>query len=83
MPGKKQRPARLGEKLRAVRERFGYSYAEMAEKVSNDDAWIHRNQVYRYEAGLSDPPILILWRYSLLAKIKMEIFADDERNLPY
>jgi hypothetical protein len=55
----------------------------MADQVSDDDAWIHRNQVYRYEAGLADPPLVILLRYSKLAKVRMEIFADDEKDLPF
>ena len=82
MPGKKQRPTRLGEKLRAIREKLGYSYAEMADKVSDEDAWIHRNQILRYEAGTADPTLIILLRYSRLTRIRMEIFADDDLELP-
>jgi len=78
----RKRPARLGQKLATVRERFGYSLAEMAEKLSNDEAHIYKQDVHRYERSERDPSLIILLRYSRLSKVKMEIFADDNLDLP-
>jgi transcriptional regulator with XRE-family HTH domain len=82
MPGKRQIPDRLGEKLRIVRERLGYSFAEMAAKLSDEDASVPRHYIHRYENNQSDPTYVILLRYSRLSKVKMEIFADDKLDLP-
>ncbi len=76
------RPDRLAEKLRSVRESFGYSYAEMAAKLSDDRVSVARQDVHRYEKGEMAPSIIVLYRYARLARVKMEIFADDELDLP-
>jgi predicted transcriptional regulator len=83
MPGARKRPARLGEKLRAVRERFGLSNGEMAARLSDDEAAILKQDVFRYEKGETDPSLIILLRYSRLAEVRMEVFADDKLNLPW
>ena len=82
MAGTRKRPARLGEKLRTVREKLGYSLSEMAEALSDEEVSIYRQDVHRYEHGQTDPPLVILLRYSKLSKIKMEVFADDDQDLP-
>jgi DNA-binding XRE family transcriptional regulator len=82
MPGTRKRPDRLGEKLRSVREKFGYSFAEMATRLSDEKISILKQDVHRYEKGQTDPSLMILLRYSRLARIKMEIFADDSLDLP-
>lgn len=78
----RKRPARLGEKLSAVRGKFGYSFAEMAAKLSDAEATILKQDVFRFENGQSDPSLIILLRYSRLAGVPMEIFADDDLDLP-
>jgi DNA-binding XRE family transcriptional regulator len=82
MAATRKKPARLGEKLRAVREKFGFSLSEMAAKVSDDEVSIYRQDVHRYENNQTDPSLIILLRYARLARVKMEIFADDKLDLP-
>ena len=83
MPGPRLRPEKLGAKLLAVRLKFEYSQADMAAALSDDDASIVRQDIHRYEIGKTDPPLVILLRYSKLARVKMEIFADDSKDLPW
>jgi DNA-binding XRE family transcriptional regulator len=73
----RNRPEKLGEKLRTVRERLGLTQPEMAAAVSDDKLTVYKQDIWRYERNVTDPPLLILLRYSRLAKIKMEVFADD------
>jgi transcriptional regulator with XRE-family HTH domain len=76
-------PARLGEKLAAVRSKLGCSFAEMADKLSDDADSVSKSHVHQFENGKLDPPLVILLRYSKLARVKMEIFADDSKDLPW
>jgi DNA-binding XRE family transcriptional regulator len=82
MPGRRKRPERLGEKLLAVRQKFGYSQADMADRLSDDEVSIYRQDVHRFEIGKTDPSLIILLRYSRLAGVPMEIFADDNQDMP-
>lgn len=83
MPGIRRRPGRLGEKLAAVREKFGLSLSEMAGKLSDDEVSVVKQDVHRYERGQTDPSLIILLRYSRLARVKIEVFADDNLDLPW
>jgi transcriptional regulator with XRE-family HTH domain len=76
-------PERLGEKLMAVRLRLGCSFAEMADKLSDERDSVTKSHVFQYENGKMDPPLAILLRYSRLARVRMEIFADDTKDLPW
>ena len=82
MGSARTRPDRLAEKLFAVREKFGYSLAEMAAKLSDEHVAIAKQDIHRYERSEMAPSIIILLRYSRLARVKMEIFADDKLDLP-
>jgi transcriptional regulator with XRE-family HTH domain len=76
------KPDRLGEKLSIIRGKFGFSLAEMAAKLSDDKISVARQDIHRYERGEMAPSIIILLRYSRLARVKMEVFADDNLDLP-
>ena len=76
------RPDRLREKLAAVRKKLGYSQAEMAFFLSDDHVSVARQDIHRYENGEMGPSIIILLRYSRMVKVPMEVFADDNLNLP-
>lgn len=78
----RKRPARLGEKLHAVRAKYGFSFAEMAARLSDDEVTILKQDVYRFENSQSDPSLIILLRYSRLARVRMDVFADDKLDLP-
>lgn len=80
---KRIRPRNLGEKLLKIRNHFGYSLAEMANKLSNDKFTVKRTDISRYELNEREPPLPLLLIYSRLRKdITLEMLADDEMDLP-
>jgi transcriptional regulator with XRE-family HTH domain len=82
MGSRRKIPAKLGEKLAKVRKDRGYSMAEMAEFVSDDEIRIAAQDVFRYEKGQSDPPLQILLHYSEIASVPMDVFANDKLEMP-
>jgi transcriptional regulator with XRE-family HTH domain len=76
------KPSRLAEKLTLVRGRLGFTQAEMAEALSDKKFAVNYKDISRFEKGDREPSLMILLRYSRLAKVKMEIFADDSQDLP-
>ena len=82
MGASRQRPDRLGEKLAAVRDKSGLSLADLATRLSDDNASVSRTDIYKFEIGQRDPSLIILLRYARFSKVKMEIFADDKLDLP-
>lgn len=79
--GKRIRPARLGEKLSVIRDHFGCTLEQMAEKLSGKQIVVRRQAVSQYELGDNEPPLPILLRYARLAGITIDILADDEIDL--
>lgn len=80
--GKRARPARLGEKLSAIRRYFDCTLEQMAERLSDDKVSVRRQAVSQYELSDNEPPLPILLRYARISDITMEILVDDEMNLP-
>jgi DNA-binding XRE family transcriptional regulator len=82
MGSPRKRPARLGEKLLAVREKLGYTMVDMADMLSDDEVYVYKQDVHKFEKNERDPSLIILLRYSRLGKVPMEVFADDRLDLP-
>lgn len=80
--GKRVRPARLGEKLSAIRRSVDYSLTQMAERLSSDEAAVSRQAVSHYELNDNEPPLPVLLRYARLAGVTMETLVDDKIDLP-
>ena len=76
------RPERLAAKLVFVRAKLGFTQLEMANALSDSKVVVSDRDISKYEKGKRDPSLIILLRYSRLAKIKLEIFADDDLDLP-
>lgn len=75
------RPARLGEKLSAIRRYFDCTLEQMAEKLSDDKFTIRRQAVSQYELNDNEPPLPILLKYARMAGITIDVLADDEIDL--
>lgn len=69
----------LGSKLLAIRKKLNLSQSELIE-VLNIKA--SRGRVSRWEHGVSEPDIMVLARYALIAGVSVEILIDDELTLP-
>ena len=76
------KPEKLGGKLKSIREKFGDSFTQMAERLSNDKITVLRTDVSRYEKGLREPSLIVLLRYAKLGKTNLNTLADDEINFP-
>lgn len=75
------RPERLAEKLLQIRNALGLSQTEMWRRLGVEDE-IPYNIISKYELGANEPPLQILLRYARVAKVPMEVLADDELDLP-
>lgn len=73
------KPARLGEKLLAVREALALSQTAMCRKLGLE---VDYSAVSQYERGTREPPLPVLLRYARLAGVIMDVLVDDELDLP-
>ena len=73
-------PNRLGEKLRAIRERRGWTLDQMADAVGKTGP-SRRTRVYEWEKGIRQPDLLALMAYAQLAGVSTDVLIDDDRDL--
>ena len=74
----RNKPKRLGEKLKQIREALGLSQKEMAEQLSERTGFkITREHVSNYERDKSVLFIEVVLAYSRLADVTMNQIADD------
>lgn len=79
--GSRRRPAKLATKLKQVRVALDLSQTEMVKKLGLEDE-IDRERISKYERGVLEPPLHILYSYSKIANVYIEIFVDDDFELP-
>lgn len=77
----RRRPVKLAGKLKQVRTSLGLSQSEMVKKLGLEDE-MERERISKYERGILEPPLHVLYFYSKLANVYMEIFVNDEVDLP-
>jgi transcriptional regulator with XRE-family HTH domain len=75
------RPERLAEKVLQVRRGLGLSQSEIWRRLGIEDL-VSYTSISKYELGMSEPPLSILLQYARVAGVNMEVFADDELDLP-
>lgn len=78
----RSKPERLGKKLKTIREGLGLSFEEMITHLNYPQIPLYRANIYRYEAGKLEPPLLILLRYAKLVNISTDVLIDDDVELP-
>jgi transcriptional regulator with XRE-family HTH domain len=76
-------PAKLGQKLKAIREHFGLNREEMVKRLNCPSIPLHRGTISNYEKNLRDPSSIVLLKYARLAKVPVEALIDDELDLPF
>jgi transcriptional regulator with XRE-family HTH domain len=77
----RERPNRLAEKLKQIREGLGLSQNEMLVRLGVEGK-LSRTAISGYELGTSEPTLPTLLKYSRLAGVHMEVLIDDELDLP-
>ena len=78
----RQKPKRLSEKLKRIRETLGLSQDGMLIRLGLHDSSINRASISGYELNEREPPLLVLYAYSKAANVFMEVLVDDEIELP-
>lgn len=78
---KREKPARLSEKLRQIRERLGLSQSEMARRLSPGRR-LTKSEVSAFERGTHEPNLLVLLAYSEAANVLLEVLVRDDLDVP-
>jgi transcriptional regulator with XRE-family HTH domain len=78
---KRPRPARLAEKLVAIRSALGLSQNEMLVRLGLADEF-GRNYISAFELGTREPPLPVLLRYAQAAGVWVDVLIDDGLELP-
>ncbi len=72
---------RLGEKLRAIRQRSGLTLDQMGTALGRtEDA--RRSRVREWEIGRRIPDLFTIVRYARFAGISTDVLLDDDLDLP-
>ena len=74
-------PKRLGEKLRQIREAFGFSQVGMLERLGNPEG-ILGTSISAYERAVREPPLLVLFEYARVANVFVDVLLNDSGDLP-
>lgn len=78
---RRERPERLAEKLRQIRERLGLSQAELIRLMGLGDR-LTKSEISAFERGTHEPSLLVLLCYCEAANIYLEALARDNLDLP-
>lgn len=78
---RREKPARLAEKLKHIRETLGLSQAEMARLVAPRDR-LTKSEISAYERGTHEPNLLTLLAYSEAANVFLEVLVRDDLDVP-
>lgn len=79
---RRNKPAKLAQKLLLIRSELGLSQSELIEKLAFDDIPLYKSDISKYESGKREPPLLILLQYARLANVIVDVLIDDELELP-
>jgi transcriptional regulator with XRE-family HTH domain len=76
----RKKPKRLGEKLLAIRFKLEASQSQLAKLLE-----FHKGvaRISEYERGNREPDLMTLLKYSELARVSMNVLADDTRELKF
>lgn len=75
------RPKKLAEKLKKIRLDLNISQGTLVKNLGLEDD-IMRDRISKYERGVLEPPLYILSRYAKLARVPLDVLAEDELELP-
>jgi transcriptional regulator with XRE-family HTH domain len=79
--GKRERPARLGDKLTEIRRKLSLSQNSMLRHLGLDDK-LTREELSAYERGVREPTLLTLLKYAQVAGVYVDTLIDDDIDLP-
>jgi transcriptional regulator with XRE-family HTH domain len=76
----RQKPARLGEKLRRIRLALGLSQDDMVSRLGFKG--MTREYISGFERDIREPPLPVLLAYSRIGGCYLEVVIDNELDLP-
>jgi len=76
-----KKPARLAEKLFAIRTSLNFSQNELIRWLDLAEE-LTQAEISAFERGVRLPPLLVLLRYARKLGVNVEILIDDELSLP-
>jgi transcriptional regulator with XRE-family HTH domain len=76
----RQKPARLGEKLRHIRLALGLSQDDMVSRLGFGE--MTREYISGFERNTREPPLPVLLAYSRVGGCYLEVLVDDGLELP-
>jgi transcriptional regulator with XRE-family HTH domain len=76
-----EKPERLAEKLRQIRNALNLSQNELIRWLDLTDK-LTQAKISAFERGVRIPSLLVLLRYARKSNINVEILIDDELDLP-
>lgn len=77
----REKPSRLAEKLIQIRSALGLSQDGIIRRMGISEK-ITREDISKYERGLREPSLLVLWEYARAAGVWLDVLVDDELDLP-
>ena len=77
----RERPSRLAEKLARIRDSLGLSQDGIIRRMGVTEK-ITREDISKYERGLREPSLLVLWEYARAAGVWLDVLVDDELDIP-
>jgi len=79
--GPRERPERLAEKLRTIRQVLGLSQTEMLRRLGAEDRMAY-HRISEFESGKGEPSLIILLEYARVAGVSTDVLIDDRQDLP-
>lgn len=77
----REKPLKLGKKLLDIRLKLGLSQDGMLRALGLAERY-GRHYISGFERGEREPPLVVLLRYSEIAKVWLNALVDDEVDLP-
>jgi transcriptional regulator with XRE-family HTH domain len=77
----RRKPARLAEKLYAIRTALGLSQNGMSRRMGFADD-LSQAEISMFERGIRVPPLPVLLEYARAANVYVEVLIDDYLDLP-
>lgn len=78
---RRPKPRRLAEKLLQIRLTLGLSQNELIRRLDFEKDLV-QGTISTYELGKREPSLPLLLRYARLAGVCVDVFIDDELDLP-
>ena len=79
----RSKPARLGEKLKQIREKLGLSQDGMLSHLGlNKTEGFERSVISAFELCKREPDLYVLLSYAKAANIFVEVLIEDGTDLP-